>query len=130
MQNSAKTNFHKKKCEDTLQLIAAMVDSSANSFLPPSENACNENNLSTALQQNRKSGSSSSLSCEARKHELIKSNYPNDQEQKKNTTTAKPIGGSVITASKLIQGYEQNVLDPLRLSNALKEQQKRRNTTR
>ena len=71
MQNSAKTNFHKKKCEDTLQLIAAMVDSSANSFLPPNENSCNENNLPTA-QQN-KSGSSSSSSFEARKHELIKS---------------------------------------------------------
>src|SRR3989338_5422959 len=54
--NQQQQQFHRQKCQDALQLIATIVDSSTPSFFPPNENATR---LVTSVQGTTTSSSSS-----------------------------------------------------------------------
>jgi hypothetical protein len=123
-------HFHRKKCQDTLQLIAAIVDSSTPNFLPKNENASVQNNSCQNNNNNndatKHSSSLKQHKFENQKNEFISQDHYWNQSDSGNKMQNCSSNKNVITSAKLIEGYQQKVLDPFRLVNAVKDQQKRR----
>jgi hypothetical protein len=115
--------FHRQKCQDALQLIAALVDSSTQKFLPPHENSCCENHIQNNLNDRQKT----KLLIQQEKFVSAptdKNYYSSQQNQLQTTKTQKDNSTGKVSAAKLISGYEQNVVDPFRFVQALKEGRK------
>lgn len=118
--------FHRQKCQDTLQLIATIVDSSTPTFFPPNENATRLAAASSSVHGTT-AINGTQYNFEQKKNELISTDF-NGNHQGKSNILSKNLDSSrhVVNGSKLLSGYEEKVLDPFRLVNALKDQQRRR----